>query len=79
MLPKVCVTKEIKKDYFTAVPIEGMHSLDTTVDFIIRKGRAQSASVKVMKACIIDCMEAFNFEESTAHLTNSDKNNAIHL
>ena len=72
LLPKVCITKELNNNYFTAIPVEGMHSLDTTLDLIIRKGRAQTASVKAMKACIIDCMEAFNVEvDAETVLTSS--------
>lgn len=64
LLPKICVTKELQHHYFTAVQVEGMHSLDTSVDLVIRKGRVQSACVKEMKSCIISCMEAFNSQES---------------
>lgn len=65
LLPKVCIIKELGHNSFTAIPIEGMHSLDTSVDLVIRKGRAQSAAMKEMKSCIIDCMEAFNVVAST--------------
>jgi DNA-binding transcriptional LysR family regulator len=63
LLPKVCVNKELRNQYLTTIPVEGMHSLDTTVDLVIRKGRAQSVCVKEMKSCIIDCMGAFNVKD----------------
>ncbi|MGX9415997.1 LysR family transcriptional regulator [Vibrio sp. RC27] len=71
LLPQVCVTKELRNHHFTTVPVDGMHSLDTTVDLIIRKGKAQSASVKEMKACIIDNMGAFNIKDNCTCGTKS--------
>ncbi len=60
LLPKVCVAKELQNHCFVAIPVEGMHTLDTSVDLVMRKGRLQSGSIKEMKSCIINCMSAFN-------------------
>lgn len=64
LLPKVCVVKELRDKYFTAIPVEGMHALDTTIDLVMRKGRAQTASTKEIQDCIIRHMSAFNVPEN---------------
>jgi len=64
LLPKVCATKELRNKNFTAISVEGMHALDTSLDLVARKGRAQSASTKEMKSCIIHSMNAFNVSEN---------------
>ncbi len=60
LLPKTCVTSELQNNDFVAVAIEGMYSLDTSVDLVIRKGRIQSALIQKMKEHIVNCMDAFN-------------------
>ena len=60
LLPKVCVTKELYHHCFVAIPVEGMHTLDTSVDLVMRKGRLQNGAIKEMKSCIINHMCAFN-------------------
>lgn len=60
LLPKVCVSKELSNQSFVAVDIEGMHTLDTTVDLVIRKGRPLSASIQAMQECMVKGMQAFN-------------------
>ncbi|MDV7103338.1 LysR family transcriptional regulator [Vibrio sp. TH_r3] len=60
LLPKVCVTKELRAGLFTAVAVEGMHALDTSIDLVMRKGRVQSASTREIQSCIINSMDAFN-------------------
>lgn len=60
LLPKACVSKELHNNCFTLIPVEGMHTLDTSVDLVMRKGRQQNTSIKAMKSCIINCMIAFN-------------------
>ncbi|MBY8277625.1 LysR family transcriptional regulator [Vibrio fluvialis] len=60
LLPKVCVTKELKNQSVVAIDIEGMHTLDTSVDLVIRKGRPLSASIREMRDCIVTSMSAFN-------------------
>jgi hypothetical protein len=54
------VTKELKNQSFVAIDIEGMHTLDTSVDLVIRKGRPLSASIREMRDCIVTSMSAFN-------------------
>ncbi|MCE0496213.1 LysR family transcriptional regulator [Vibrio salinus] len=60
LLPKVCVTKELENQSLVAIDIEGMYTLDTSLDLILRKGRVRSAPIKKMKDYIINCMDAFN-------------------
>ncbi|WP_413283449.1 LysR family transcriptional regulator [Vibrio sp. MA40-2] len=60
LLPKVCVTKELRAKTFTAIAVEGMHALDTSIDLVMRKGRVQSASTREIQSCIINSMDAFN-------------------
>ncbi|MDP5253454.1 MULTISPECIES: LysR family transcriptional regulator [unclassified Vibrio] len=60
VLPTVCIAKELRQGLFKAIDIEGMHSLDTKVDMVVRRGRAHGASVNAMKRCIINHMQAFN-------------------
>lgn len=36
LLPKVCVAKELQNHCFVAIPVEGMHTLDTSVDLVMR-------------------------------------------
>lgn len=64
LLPKVCVVKELQDEYFTAIPVEGMHMLDTTIDLVMRKGRVPTASTKEIQSCIIRHMSAFNVAEN---------------